>query len=41
MESISFDAPDLTEKKISITPDYVTDRLAGVIKDEDLSQFIL
>jgi ATP-dependent HslUV protease ATP-binding subunit HslU len=41
VESISFDAPDLAEKKISITAEYVTDRLAGVIKDEDLSQFIL
>jgi ATP-dependent HslUV protease ATP-binding subunit HslU len=41
VESISFDAPDLPEKKISITAEYVTQRLAGVIKDEDLSQFIL
>jgi ATP-dependent HslUV protease ATP-binding subunit HslU len=41
VESISFDAPDLAEKKISIDAAYVTDRLAGVIKDEDLSQFIL
>jgi ATP-dependent HslUV protease ATP-binding subunit HslU len=41
VESISFDAPDLKEKKISIDAAYVTDRLAGVIKDEDLSQFIL
>jgi ATP-dependent HslUV protease ATP-binding subunit HslU len=41
VESISFDAPDLKEKKISIDAAYVTDRLSGVIKDEDLSQFIL
>ena len=41
VESISFDAPDLPEKKISIDAAYVTERLAGVIKDEDLSQFIL
>jgi ATP-dependent HslUV protease ATP-binding subunit HslU len=41
VESISFDAPDLKEKKISIDAKYVTERLAGVIKDEDLTQFIL
>jgi ATP-dependent HslUV protease ATP-binding subunit HslU len=41
VEVISFDAPDLAEKKISITADYVRQRLAGVVKDEDLSQFIL
>ena len=29
VETISFDAPDLTEKKISITADYVRQRLAG------------
>src|ERR1700722_20011881 len=37
VETISFDAPDLREKKISITADFVRERLAGVIKDEDLS----
>jgi ATP-dependent HslUV protease ATP-binding subunit HslU len=41
VESISFEAPDLKEKKISIDAKYVQERLAGVIKDEDLSQFIL
>ena len=29
VESISFDAPDLKEKKISITAEYVTERLRG------------
>ncbi|MGD0768130.1 MAG: ATP-dependent protease ATPase subunit HslU [Tepidisphaeraceae bacterium] len=41
METISFEAPDLAEKRASITADYVRQRLAGVWKDEDLSQFIL
>jgi ATP-dependent HslUV protease ATP-binding subunit HslU len=41
VESISFDAPDMREKKISITADYVRERLSGLIKDENLSQFIL
>ena len=40
-ETISFDAPDLAEKSVRITADYVRDRLAEVVKDEDLSKFIL
>ena len=41
VEKIGFDAPELDVKEISIDANYVTERLAGVIKDEDLSQFIL
>ncbi len=41
VEGISFDAPDLPEKKIRIDAAYVRERLAEVVKDEDLSQFIL
>jgi ATP-dependent HslUV protease ATP-binding subunit HslU len=40
-EQISFDAPNLPEKTITITADYVQQRLADVVKDEDLSKFIL
>jgi len=40
-ESISFDAPDAKQKKIKIDAGYVKQRLAEVLKDEDLSQFIL
>jgi ATP-dependent HslUV protease ATP-binding subunit HslU len=40
-EEISFDAPDRAEKKITITADYVQERLAEIVKDEDLSRFIL
>ena len=40
-ETISFDAPDLPEKKVTITADYVRERLGDVLKDEDLSRFIL
>jgi len=40
-EQISFDAPNLPEKTITITADYVRQRLADVVKDEDLSKFIL
>ena len=40
-ETISFDAPDLPEKRVTIDAD-VRARAAGdVVKDEDLSKFIL
>jgi ATP-dependent HslUV protease ATP-binding subunit HslU len=41
LETISFDAPDLSEKRLTITAAYVRERLSDVIKDEDLSKFIL
>jgi ATP-dependent HslUV protease ATP-binding subunit HslU len=41
LETISFDAPDLNEKRVKITADYVKQRLGDLVKDEDLSQFIL
>jgi len=40
-ESISFDGPDLAEKRVKITAKYVHERLKEVLKDEDLSKFIL
>jgi ATP-dependent HslUV protease ATP-binding subunit HslU len=40
-ETISFDAPDLPDKAVEITGAYVRERLAEVVKDEDLSKFIL
>jgi ATP-dependent HslUV protease ATP-binding subunit HslU len=40
-EQISFDAPDLQEKRVTITAQYVRERLGEVLKDEDLSRFIL
>jgi ATP-dependent HslUV protease ATP-binding subunit HslU len=41
LEEISFDAPTLAEKKIRIDADAVKARLKDIIKDEDLSRFIL
>jgi ATP-dependent HslUV protease ATP-binding subunit HslU len=43
LEEISFDAPDRAEadKKVVIDAGYVKQRLAEVVKDEDLSKFIL
>ena len=35
------DAPDLAEKRATIDANYVRERLADVVKDEDLSKFIL
>jgi ATP-dependent HslUV protease ATP-binding subunit HslU len=40
-ETISFEASDLTDKKITIDASYVRQRLTDVVKDEDLSKFIL
>jgi ATP-dependent HslUV protease ATP-binding subunit HslU len=41
LETISFDAPEMREKRITIAADYVRERLSDVVKDEDLSKFIL
>jgi ATP-dependent HslUV protease ATP-binding subunit HslU len=40
-ESISFEAPDMTEKEIQITREYVREKLSAVSKDEDLSKYVL
>ena len=40
-EQINFDAPDMTKKKVKITAEFVRERLADIVKDEDLSKFIL
>ncbi len=41
LEKISFEAPDLADKKVTITRELVRERLGDVVKDEDLSRFIL
>ena len=41
IEEISFEGPDRPEKRITIDAAYVKQRLEGVLKDEDLSKFIL
>jgi ATP-dependent HslUV protease ATP-binding subunit HslU len=40
-EALSFQGPDLADKQVTITADYVRQRLQDVLKDEDLSKFIL
>ncbi len=41
LDELSFEAPDLGEQTVPITGAYVRDRLQGLLKDEDLSQYIL
>jgi ATP-dependent HslUV protease ATP-binding subunit HslU len=41
LSDISFNAPDLKGQTIPITRDYVRDKLQNIIKDEDLSRYIL
>ncbi len=40
-EQISFEASDAGEKNVTITAAYVRERLGEILKDEDLSRFIL
>jgi len=41
LEDISFDAPDVADKRVVIDENYVRERLADIVKDEDLSRYIL
>jgi ATP-dependent HslUV protease ATP-binding subunit HslU len=41
LDAVSFEAPELKEKKVVIDAAYVKQHLADVIKDEDLSRYIL
>ena len=40
-DELSFNAPDLEEKSITIDAAYVTDQLSEIVKDEDISKYIL
>jgi ATP-dependent HslUV protease ATP-binding subunit HslU len=41
LEELSFEAPDVAPAKISITEDYVNERLADLAVDNDLGRYIL
>jgi ATP-dependent HslUV protease ATP-binding subunit HslU len=41
LEQISFDAPDLPGKELTIDAAYVRHRLSDIIRDQDLSRYIL
>ncbi|WP_339727109.1 ATP-dependent protease ATPase subunit HslU [uncultured Gimesia sp.] len=41
LEEVSFEAPDLKTKKLTIDAAYVKEKLHAIVEDEDLSKFIL
>ncbi len=41
LDDLAFEAPELGQVTIPITAAYVRERLEGILKDEDLSQYIL
>ena len=41
LEDLSFTAPEIEEKNVVIDAKYVDEKLGGIIKNRDLSQFIL
>ncbi|MDR0684729.1 MAG: ATP-dependent protease ATPase subunit HslU [Spirochaetaceae bacterium] len=41
LENISFDAPDIAPTKITITPEFVDERLKDISQDQDLGRYIL
>ena len=41
LEDISFDGPDLKKKNIKIDASYVRKQLANIVKDQDLTRYIL
>jgi ATP-dependent HslUV protease ATP-binding subunit HslU len=41
LEDVSFDAPDLKKKQVVIDAAYVKEQLANIVKDRDLSRYIL
>jgi ATP-dependent HslUV protease ATP-binding subunit HslU len=41
LEDISFKAPDTEDRELKIDAKYVNDKLSDIIKDEDLSRYIL
>ena len=41
LDEISFNAPELTEKTVTVDANYVQKMLADIVKDQDLSRYIL
>ena len=41
LEQVSFEGPETPDKKVVIDAQYVKDRLRDIVKDQDLSRFIL
>ena len=41
LDEISFEAPDMPSKEVTITKDYVREKLSDILEDENLSRYIL
>jgi ATP-dependent HslUV protease ATP-binding subunit HslU len=41
LEEVSFEAPDMAGEKLEVDGDYVRRTLAGIVKDHDLSRYVL
>ena len=41
LDELSFDAPELTDRNVTIDEAYVDRMLADIVKNEDLSRYIL
>ena len=41
LDEISFEGPDLVDKTVAIDAAYVTRMLADIVKNEDLSRYVL
>jgi len=41
LDELSFEAPDLKKKTVKIDGAYVTKQLADIVKNQDLSRYIL
>jgi ATP-dependent HslUV protease ATP-binding subunit HslU len=41
LDEVSFDAPELENKSVDITAEYVREKLEDIVEDEDLSRYIL
>ncbi len=41
LEDVSFDGPDLKKKTVKVDAVYVRKQLAEIVKDQDLSRYIL
>ena len=41
LDDISFEAPDMQEEKIVIDATYVKEKISDIVKDRDLSRYIL
>ena len=41
LDDLSFEAPDMPPRRVTIDSDHVKNRLGDLIEDQDLSQYIL